>query len=274
MRILLPPSETKHPGGSGTPLGNAGATGGPADDPLTTTRRTVLDAVRRLCTEHPERAVELLRIPPAVAETALATNREVFDAPTMPALDRFTGVLFDAFAPATLTPAARRRADEMVLVFDGAFGVLRGDEPTPDHRVPAAATLPELGGLAAVWRPVLAEVLRERLDGHLVVDLRSTDYAAMWRPVATDASCVVPVRILVEQRTAAGTKQVVSSVPSKVGKGLLARALCTTRRQVRNERDLRAVATAAGFRIATGSQAGALDLLFDFVPKAARGRSG
>jgi hypothetical protein len=60
---------------------------------------------------------------------------------------------------------------------------------------------------------------------------------------------------------------VVSSVPSKVGKGVLARALCTTRRQVRGVRDLRAVAEGAGFRVLAAGKT--LDLLFDFVPKGA-----
>jgi hypothetical protein len=77
------------------------------------------------------------------------------------------------------------------------------------------------------------------------------------------------VRIVVEQ----GGRHAVLSVPSKVGKGLLARALCTTRRQVRTLRDLKAVAVAAGFtplpQPGRGSR-NSLDLAFDFVPKNAR----
>lgn len=270
VRILLPPSEAKAPGGSGPSL--AETAHGPAEDRFTITRRVLIDAVGRLCREAPATAVELLGLPPGVVEAALATNAAILDAPTMPALDRFTGVLYDAFAPRTLTPAARRRATDSVLVFDGAFGVLTGGEPVPDHRVPAAASLPDgvFGGRASVgalWRPVLTEVLPAWLDGHLVVDLRSTDYAAMWRPPRAMADRVVGVRILVEQHSAGGVRQVVSSVPSKVGKGLLARALCTTRRHVRTRSDLEKVATAAGFEVLP-TTAG-MDLLFPFVPKGA-----
>jgi cytoplasmic iron level regulating protein YaaA (DUF328/UPF0246 family) len=268
VRILLPPSETKLPGGSGPALDDCAP--GPADDRLVVTRRLLLDAVRRLCRDAPTAAVQLLGLPPGVAEAALAANVAIRQAATMPTLDRFTGVLYDAFAPRTLTPAARRRAEESVLVFDGAFGVLGGGEPVPDHRVPAAASLPDLGSVATLWRPVLADVLPARLDGHLVVDLRSADYAAMWRPPRTMADAVVPVRVLVEQSSADGVRHVVSSVPSKVGKGLLARALCTTRRNVRSRSDLAKVAEAAGFEVATAPTAGnTLDLLFPFVPKGA-----
>lgn len=258
MRILLPPSEAKSPGGTGSPLRTAGL--GP--EPLAATRRVVLDAVRRLCRDRPGLAVELLRIPPAVAEAALGANVAVLDAPTAPALDRFTGVLFDALSPGTLASGARARAAESVLVFDGAFGVLRGDEPVPDHRVPAAASLPDVGGVATMWRPVLAAALPPVLEGHVVVDLRSSDYAAMWRP-SGDLD-VIPVRILVDRGDG---RPVVSSVPSKVGKGLLARALCSSRRRFRSRRDVETVAVAAGFGVlpaATG-----LDLLFDFVPRTA-----
>lgn len=258
--MLLPPSEAKSPGGNGPALRTTGL--GP--EPLAATRRLVLDAVRRLCGERPELAVELLRIPPAVAEAALGANVAVLDAPTAPALDRFTGVLFDAMSPATLPPAARARAAESVLVFDGAFGVLHGDEPVPDHRVPAAASLPDVGGVATLWRPVLTAALPAVLEGHVVVDLRSSDYAAMWRPSSDLELDVVPVRILVDRGDG---RPVVSSVPSKVGKGLLARALCSSRRRFRSRRDVEAVAVAAGFVVlpsATG-----LDLLFDFVPKTA-----
>jgi cytoplasmic iron level regulating protein YaaA (DUF328/UPF0246 family) len=269
VRILLPPSEGKSPGGSGPPLG-AGRRS-PVDDRFVSTRRIVIDAVRRLCREAPAAAVELLGLPAGVVDAALAANAAIRDAPTMPALDRFTGTLYDAFAPGTLPPAARRRAEESVLVFDGAFGVLTGDEPVPDHRVPAAASLPDLGSVAALWRPVLAEVLPARLDGHLVVDLRSADYAAMWRVPRSTSGTVVPVRVLVEHRVAGGVRHVVSSVPSKVGKGLLARALCTTRRDVRSRVDLTRVARAAGFEVLDPSATeGRLDLLFSFVPKAGR----
>jgi cytoplasmic iron level regulating protein YaaA (DUF328/UPF0246 family) len=232
---------------------------------LTSTRRLILEGIRRLCVERPDLATRLLQLPLAIAPAALAANSAVWDAPTMPALDRFTGVLFDAFAPGTLTRAARAAAEESVLIFDGAFGVLTGAEPVPDHRVPAGASLPDLGGIAALWRPVLARALPPLLAGHVVVDLRSSDYAAMWRPTSEG---VLPVRILVERRDGQTRRRSVLSVPSKVGKGRLARALCSTRRKVRTADDVARVATAAGFTVVPARRG--LDLVFDFVPKGAQ----
>ncbi len=269
VHILLPPSEGKRPGGTGDALRVLGL----GAEPLGAARRRVLDAVRRLCTERPDEARRLLRFPPAVAADALAANRAMEDAPTLPALDRFTGTLYDALDVGSLRPAARARAEESVLVFDGAFGVLRGAEPVPDHRVPAGGALPDHGTIAGLWRPILDEVLPPLLAGSLVVDLRSSDYSAMWRSSGGGSSsggrsssggAVVPVRILVEQRG----RYAALSVPSKVGKGLLTRALCTTRRSVRTVRDVRAVAEAADFSPLPDSGRGNLDLTFEFVPKA------
>lgn len=267
VRILLPPSEAKSPGGTGAPLAELGLGLGNSTAQLAATRRTVIDAVARLCADRPTRAADLLRLPPAVADAARAANVGVLQAPTMPALDRFTGVLFEAFAPGSLPPAARARAEESVVVFDGAFGVLRGGEPVPDHRVPAAAMLPGLGGVAALWRPALAAELPARFAGHVVLDLRSTDYAALWRPRHGDGLEVVVVRILTVQPSGADA---VASVPSKVGKGVLARALCRTRRNIRTARDVVAVARGAGFTPLPSSTDHQLDLRFDFVPKTAR----
>lgn len=74
--------------------------------------------------------------------------------------------------------------------------MLRGDEPVPLYRVPAKAALPGLGTAGSFWRHALLPVVPELLGSGLVVDLRSTDYASMWRPDARRAHRVVTVRVL------------------------------------------------------------------------------
>ena len=84
-------------------------------------------------------------------------------------------------------------------------------------------------------------------DEPLVVDLRSSDYAAMWQPTAEEAPRVVPVRVL-EDRD--GTLRPVSW-SAKHGKGLLARALVQDpkpRRPVTTVEDVAAVASRLGYR--------------------------
>jgi cytoplasmic iron level regulating protein YaaA (DUF328/UPF0246 family) len=244
--ILLPPSEAKQPGGVGASLEELGLLS--SSEPLAAARRKVLAAVARTSRRNTARVRANLKLPPGSAVEDLADNAAVLSAPTMPALERFTGVLFAALDPASLSAGERRRAGASLLVFSGAFGVLRPDEPVPRHRVPASATLPAVGGLAAYWRKALRRPMSARLeDEPLVVDLRSSDYAAMWQPTAEEAPRVVPVRVL-EDRD--GTLRPVSW-SAKHGKGLLARALVQDpkpRRPVATVEDVAAVASRLGYR--------------------------
>jgi hypothetical protein len=258
--LLLPPSEAKVPGGDGPPLQSLDD----ASTPLVAARRDVLTAVAAFCRRSPAAARSALKLPPGSAADDLADNIAVLSAPTMPVLDRFTGVLFAALDTASLSPAQRRRARSSILVFSGAFGVLEGDEPVPAHRVPAAATLPRIGGLTPYWRKRLPATLGPRVDSErLVVDLRSSDYAAMWQPTPRHAARVVVVRVLEDR---GGTLRSVSW-SAKRGKGLLARELVcahTSRTPVRTVADVAAGAKRIGYGVqerTTPAGAPGLDLI-------------
>lgn len=91
MLILLPPSEAKAVGGVAPPAD--GGTGLSAEPALLAARRTVLRAVLALCRGDAAAAARSLRLPASVAVGALADNVALPDAPTLPALDRYRGVL-------------------------------------------------------------------------------------------------------------------------------------------------------------------------------------
>ena len=217
MRILLPPSEAKQPGGRGRPLGRRSRT-----RQLDRDADVVLAALARLL-EQPE-AAEKLKLPASVAEAALAANAAVLTGPTRPAIERYCGVVYEGLAVAALSPAARRRADRDVLIFSGLFGVVRGGDPVPDYRLPAKAVLPGIGVAGTYWRPRLTEQLPSLLGPEPILDLRSADYAAMWQPArgSAEAGRRIVVRIL--SATPSGRLAVVS-YNSKLAKGRLAAAV-------------------------------------------------
>lgn len=194
----------------------------PPADPLTATRRTTIAALQALLAGERAAAQRALLLPDGVADEALALNAAVLDSPTMPALRRYAGVVYDGLDLAALSAAEQRVAARSILVFSGLFGVLRGDEPVPAYRVPAKAVLPGVGVMATFWRPLLTDVLADLLRRGLVVDLRSSDYAAMWRPAGELAERVVSVRVL---SPAPRGGHAVISYNSKLAKGRLAAAL-------------------------------------------------
>lgn len=243
VRVLLPPSEAKTDGGRRGPAR-------PVDPALAAARDRVASALAATLT-RPD-AAQVLGLPARTAEEELSHDATIATAPRRPAIDRYAGVVYSGIDVRTLSPAARRRAASAVLVFSGLYGVVRGDEPVPRYRLSAGVTLPGLGLLSAFWRPVLAEVVPPLLHG-LVVDLRSTDYAAMWKaPAGTLA-----VRVLTPRP---GREPAVVSYDSKLGKGRLTRALLDAPAPARTAADVVAAWEAAGGRDATvvGSR---LDLL-------------
>jgi uncharacterized protein len=134
-------------------------------------------------------------------------------------------VLYDALGLGTLSPAARARASRSLLVFSGLWGALGVDDAIPAYRCPVGVKLPGLGGLAAFWRGPLAAVLPGVAGDGPVLDLRSSAYAAQWRPGGAVAQRTVTVRV-VQVRTVGGVeKRSIVSHFNKATKGRLVRAL-------------------------------------------------
>ncbi|MBC8091325.1 MAG: peroxide stress protein YaaA, partial [Pseudonocardia sp.] len=104
MLVLLPPSETKLDGGDGPPL-HLDALHHPELDPL---RRDLVDTLVHLASDVDASRAALGLSPRQNVE--IARNAALHTAPTMPALRRYTGVLYDALDYASLRPAERARA--------------------------------------------------------------------------------------------------------------------------------------------------------------------
>lgn len=233
MLILLPPSETKVAGGDGPPLDLA-ALGWPA---LTPTRARLVDELVILA-KDPVAAREVLEISER-QDDQVALDAALLTSPTMPALRRYTGVLYDALDVGSLRGAARTRARERILLSSALFGLLRADDPIPAYRLSGGTVLPEAGRLTGAWRASLRPVVADLCASDLVVDLRSGMYAAL-----APAPGAVAVRVLSERSD--GTRSIVSHF-NKATKGHLARALVSTGRTPRNVTGLCRLIIAAGF---------------------------
>ena len=232
MFVLLPPSETKARGGSGLRLDLTTL----RFPELTADRERLIDALTGLCAD-PAIARRTLSLPQSKDPEIEATAR-LRDSPTLPALSRYTGVLFDALDVASLPPAARSRADERLLITSALFGLLAAKDAVPAYRLSAGSRLPGVVGLPAYWRPRLASVVAglERP----VVDLRSGAYA-VFAPVP-DA---IAVRVVTEGPH--GERSVVSHF-NKATKGLLARALVLSRAEITDTAGVLRVARRFGLR--------------------------
>jgi hypothetical protein len=266
VRLLLPPSEAKRTGGqpsSSLGLGSGSGSGlglglGFESSPIAAHRREIAAALVDFCRDQPTAAAVALALPARSRAEDLLANQVVLDAPVRPALDRYAGTVYEGLDVASLTATGRRRALASVLIFSGLFGVLTADEAIPAYRLPVAAALPDVGNLTAYWRSALRTRLPELIGDELVVDMRSSDYSAMWRPTGSLRDQVVVVRVLSEQP---GGRLAVISYPSKHGKGRLARALLSSRAATTSMTHIAQRWTDAGGRDAITRSSGQLDLV-------------
>lgn len=220
MLVLLPPSEGKATAVRGRPV----ALDGLSLPGLTGARTAVLDELVDLCAGDEDKAADVLGLSPGL-RGEIARNAALLTAPALPAAKLYTGVLYDALGVATLTPAARRRAHQSVLVFSGLWGAVRLTDRIPPYRCSVGVRLPGAGGLAAYWKPYLDAVLPEVAGGGLVLDLRSSAYAAVWKPRPDIALRTATVRVLQVTVVGGVEHRTVVSHFNKATKGRLVRAL-------------------------------------------------
>ncbi|MCX4094251.1 peroxide stress protein YaaA [Nocardia sp. alder85J] len=234
MLVLLPPSETKSDGGALGPLDLAALSLPQLND---VRGRLVTELVR--LAGRPETAAEALGLGKG-ADAELARNAALRSSATRPALERYTGVLYDAFDAGSLTKAQRAKAYARLAIGSALFGVVRAADPIPAYRLSGGSKLPGLPTLAALWKPVLAQALREETTGELVVDLRSGTYQQLGRVPGAVTATVVTER-------PDGKRSVVSHF-NKHHKGLLARALVCARSEPTDIGAVARVAEKAGLR--------------------------
>ena len=85
-----------------------------------------------------------------------------------------------------------------VAITSSVFGLVRPGDRIPAYRLSGDVSLPGLGPVAGLWREALGAAVEEAVGSGLLVDLRSTMYAAFWRPPATSPIRVATVRVLHE----------------------------------------------------------------------------
>ncbi|MFF2039096.1 peroxide stress protein YaaA [Kitasatospora sp. NPDC058170] len=244
MLVLLPPSEGKAASGDGTPV----ALDGLSLPGLTAARAQVLDALVGLCRGDEEAAAGVLGLSPGL-RGEVARNAGLPTAGALPAGEVYTGVLFDNLGLATLDEAAYDRAERSLLVFSGLWGAVRIGDRIPPYRCSMGVKLPGPGALGAFWRSTMASVLPEVADG-LVLDLRSSAYAAAWRPAGEVVSRTATVRVLQERD---GKRSVVSHF-NKATKGRLVRDLLVAGAEPKTPGELVDALSALGHRVEVAAE--------------------
>jgi cytoplasmic iron level regulating protein YaaA (DUF328/UPF0246 family) len=242
--ILLPPSEGKTAPARGKPL-DLEALSFPS---LHGARAEMLDALVTMCTTSPpEEAARVLGLGPTQA-AEVDRDARLAGAPAARADRVYTGVLYEALAPATLEGAAKRRATAWLAVASGLFGLLRPHDRIPAYRLAGDVVLPGVGTVSTYWSRRLDDAVRDAAGTGLVVDLRSSTYTAFWRPGPDLARRTATLRVLHEVD---GRRKVVSHF-NKATKGRIVRGLLEDGGAPRTPVELAEHLGALGWKVETG----------------------
>ena len=248
MLILLPPSETKRAGGRARPLDLASL----ALPSLLPQRERVADALVALA-QDPDAAARVLKLSER-QRGEIDDNRALHTAATMPAVDRYTGVLYDALDAPTLPAPARRWLGGHVLIHSAPFGPVGALDAIPAYRLAAGVSLPQLPALRAVWADAVTQALAAAKP-RLVLDLRSEAYAALGPVPAGIGSAYLRVVTRGED----GTTRALNHF-NKHAKGALVRELALARPRLGTVDAVTAWAASVGLELRAGAP-GELDLV-------------
>lgn len=227
MLFLLPPSETKRPGGGSLTIDQVALTFGG----LNKAREVVIDALG---------------------------DQSLLTAPTMKALDRYTGTLYGALHGRglkgtstehnSLTPDEVARAKSTVLIQSAVFGLIPATDLIPEYKINASKNLNGVN-LKRLWTQA-HEAIWPRLAGGILIDLRSKTYADL-APIPEELTSYKVV-VFVEREN--GEREQLNHF-NKKAKGQLVRAALMAKNPPETIKDLQKCALKAGLRIEVdGSQ--------------------
>lgn len=195
LTVLLSPADQKQPGGNPfAPDMFDYRTSGTFNyfDDLNPERRKLIDTLQDVIEEEDEETLgEILGLEGYELEEAIRVDGEIYDAPLMSALDRYSpGVMYAAMDFANLPTGAQRRLLENGVILSGLFGLLRPDDLIPNYQLGIDTELPGIGSVAEYWRPIVSPILNQSLEGRWVWDLLPEVHRNAWTDEHTYTSRV------------------------------------------------------------------------------------
>jgi len=163
--ILLPPSESK--AGHGQPRTKWRSTSGEFGKQLSGARDELIRALEKVGGGN----AAILGVQGALLDRAKNANKSLVGAPTLPAFERYTGVVWEHMNLESMTSPQRAQALEHIIVISGLLGAVGGADPLPDYRLRMSASLAPMGTLSRWWREPLSAVLNKQFADCVVVDL-------------------------------------------------------------------------------------------------------
>lgn len=233
MIFLLPPSETKEPGGKRMPKVLS-------FKELDPTRKVIQSALIQLCGK-PTAAAKTLKLGPKQLGEIMV-NLELAKTRCLPALDRYTGTLYDALKEGGFDAAMRVRAGKVLFIQSSLFGLISAADLIPNYRLSAGSKLPSVS-LKTLWQ-VAHKPVWSNFASEVVIDMRSNPYSDL-APVPESLNSYT-LDVVMEDRKG---KRIRLNHFNKKAKGLFVRAALSSKSEPKKVTDLKTIAKLANLEL-------------------------
>ena len=113
-------------------------------------------------------------------------NQDIFNSPCAPAIERYTGVVYEHIGWSTLSEKAKDYMEKYIYIFSGLFGLLTPKTPIPDYKLKMNVL-----SLQHHWCPFLTEALQNE---KVIIDLLPQVHRKAYNP---NKGNVIPVDFLI-----------------------------------------------------------------------------
>ena len=141
LLILIPPSEGKQKGGTLKKLGKANKLVSP-----------MIKALINFKGDHEK----LLGVKGPKLEESIETNKNILTSPTMPAIERYSGVVFDGIDYSSLSSKGKNYFDKHVRIISAIFGLVSPQDLIPDYKLKI-----EKLNADKYWKPIITDLIKE-----------------------------------------------------------------------------------------------------------------
>ena len=101
-------------------------------------------------------------------------NQDVFNSKCVPAIERYTGVVYNHIDWSTLNPKARTYMKKHIIIFSGLFGLLSPNTMIPDYKLKMNVL-----SLKSLWGPIISDHLK---DEDIIFDLLPQVHRKAYKP--------------------------------------------------------------------------------------------
>jgi len=167
MKILIAPAETKQTGGIDKPL------------VLQPFQKTIADKYNDFVQNSSiEKLSKWFALKNLKDVQSYKTN--IYNQPTLKAIQRYTGVAFEAISYDSLDKSSQNYIDQNILIFSNLFGVLNANQYIPNYKFKQGAVLPTCDTIK-YYNTHLKTYLDTILEDQEILDLRAGFYEKFYK---------------------------------------------------------------------------------------------